>query len=127
MNFTVYHTKSWALNSLLHCGIGGFRPHRADYKTVATVECDSLGEVFQLTNHIDHSWTENEGVFALMERVRSTSVGDVVMENESGNLFVCAGCGWEQVGDTWNHRSKNRDIWWAKNGKRYSDLVEAGL
>lgn len=124
MKFTVYHTKSWALNSLLHLGIGGFRPHKHDYKMVATVECGSLGEVFRLTNHINHSWTENEGVFAVSEKVRSTSVGDVVID-EGGNLFVCASCGWEQL--SWNHRDKKRDIWWAKNGKRYLDLIKDGI
>jgi hypothetical protein len=55
-----------------------------DYRHVADVEAPNMGEVFRLTNHIDESWTENEGVSVPgrvdPRTVRSTSVGDVIQD-----------------------------------------------
>lgn len=53
---------------------------------VADVEARSLNQVFELTNHIESDWTENEGVSAVPGRHRSTSVGDVYL---SGSDFYC--------------------------------------
>lgn len=49
-----------------------------DFEPVAVVEVADIGEVFQLTNHIDHDWMTNpEVVERLAPLARSTSVGDI--------------------------------------------------
>ena len=54
---------------------------------VAEIASNDLDNAFELTNHIDHDWTENEGVTPLVSKPRSTSVGDV-MEIEGKFLLV---------------------------------------
>jgi hypothetical protein len=51
---------------------------RRDYEKVAEVECEEIGDVFRITNHIDEDWTTNPEVIWSLKDVRSTSVGDVV-------------------------------------------------
>jgi hypothetical protein len=59
------------------------------YTRVADVEVADLESVFNVTNHIDHSWTENDEVVALFsQRPRSTSVGDVVVDSAGNKFFV---------------------------------------
>lgn len=62
------------------------------YELVARVECQHLGEAFELTNTIDHPWWENEGVEVLV-RSRSTSVGDVIVDPD-GQRHRCEPVGW---------------------------------
>lgn len=63
-----------------------------DYKLVAQVDTDSLGEAFQLTNHIESNWTENHGVRAYGGGHRSSSVGDVfVLQNGEAHLVASVG------------------------------------
>lgn len=50
------------------------------YEPVAIVNCTELDVAYELTNHIDCSWQENEEVEALKDRARSTSVGDVILD-----------------------------------------------
>jgi len=104
MKYKVYHTRNWALNSKLHfidsvelCPEfqNGYKPFKSNYKLVAVVETDALGNTFGLTNHIDVEWWKNDGV-ELIEESRSTSVGDLV-EDIDGNLWMCASCGWTEV------------------------------
>lgn len=64
----------------------------ANFELVAEVECPELGDVFYLTNHVDHAWWENEGV-TCVKQSRSTSVGDVVVAGD-GTKFLCRGAGW---------------------------------
>ena len=52
------------------------------YLPVALVDTDNLETAFMLTNHIDESWTLNDGVDALLTKVRSTSVGDVMVRGD---------------------------------------------
>lgn len=117
--FKVYHSKNWTLNTLLHFQQEGFNPHRDDYEHVANVHVLALGDTFQFTNHIDKPWTEHLNVEALKENPRSTSVGDVVVD-ESGKVWLCASVGWEEV--KWNTDLKSNDVWWMRNAKRYQDL-----
>lgn len=67
------------------------------YREVARVESRDLANVFPLTNHIDCDWTENSGILAHAERVRSTSMGDVVQDEATGALFSCASFGWDEL------------------------------
>lgn len=49
-----------------------------NFRHVATVEVEDVGQVFQVTNHIDSNWTENpEVLWSASKQIRSTSVGDV--------------------------------------------------
>jgi len=48
-----------------------------------------LEQVFTLTNHIDHPWTDNpEVVWLATSRIRSTSVGDIIVSSESGQAWL---------------------------------------
>ena len=95
--FKVYHTKDFHLNSLLHFDVEGYVPDRDDYKLVANVDCAELSETFELTNHIDHAWTENPECKVLSEKCRSTSVGDLVLNFSTNRLYLCASMVWKEV------------------------------
>ena len=64
---------------------------------VAEIDADSLGEVFALTNHIDHPWQENAGVRAARATARSTSVGDLVLNRDAGSVHFCLSVGWHEI------------------------------
>jgi len=67
-----------------------------NFELVAKVEGESLGDAFQLTNHIDHGWHDNKEVTLLADSERrSTSVGDVVVLD--GNAHRCERAGWSDV------------------------------
>jgi hypothetical protein len=71
---------------------------KCSFELVAEVESNDLDTIFQLTNHIDHSWTENDGVRVLTDhRLRSTSVGDVVWLQTEDEFFVCESVGWKKA------------------------------
>lgn len=53
-----------------------------DYVPVATVEAATLEGVYRLTNNITTPWSENAGVLPAAPRLRSTSVGDVIVDPE---------------------------------------------
>lgn len=61
------------------------------------VDVPSLSQVFEVTNHITHDWTTNPQVIWSNERARSTSVGDLVMNIETGDIFRCSSFGWEAL------------------------------
>ena len=67
-----------------------------DFKAVAVVEAKSVDDVFRITNHIDQSWTKNPEVVRYVGQPRSTSVGDVVVE-QSGTAFRCEMAGWSKI------------------------------
>lgn len=50
-------------------------------RLAAEVATSDLDKAFELTNHIDHNWTENPNVTVINKGklVRSTSVGDVLI------------------------------------------------
>lgn len=74
------------------------------YAPVAVVDSTNLDEVFMLTNNIDTPWTENEKVRAVVDSARSSSVGDIFVNDEG--VFVVAGFGFHQLYNkatgTWN-------------------------
>jgi hypothetical protein len=90
MFFRVYHAENPT-----------FRKEQADnfpqgYNHVANVECPQMSDVFRYTNHIDTAWWTNKWVDCLVKS-RSTSVGDVIQDTESGDYFVCAPFGWDKI------------------------------
>jgi hypothetical protein len=67
------------------------------YTHVADVEAP-LGQVFALTNHIDHSWTDNpEVVWHTAAPVRSTSVGDVIVSLQNGQAWLVMPFGLQEL------------------------------
>ena len=67
------------------------------YTHVADVEAP-LEQVFALTNHIDHSWTDNpEVVWHTSALVRSTSVGDVIVSRQSGRVWLVLPFGLQEL------------------------------
>lgn len=84
--FKVYH----AINPTFS-GILGNRItfNTNNFEHVATVECEDLEQVFALTNHIEQNWTTNkEVIWFKSKRVRSTSVGDVVIDSTGKKFSV---------------------------------------
>ena len=73
-----------------------------DYVIVALVEVVEGEEAdantaFELTNHIDHPWWENDFVTLVGEPThRSTSVGDAVAMPD-GRVLICANTGWTEL------------------------------
>jgi hypothetical protein len=87
MKLKVYHAKE------PNFGMGEPIEFNDDnFDLVAEVECENLGDVFRLTNHIDESWWKNEGV-TLVKESRSTSIGDVVVASDD-QKFRCLDAGW---------------------------------
>jgi hypothetical protein len=67
-----------------------------DYILVAIVDSEVLEKVFELTNHIDTQWWDNDGVEVVGDNHhRSTSVGDIVVTNEG--TFRCENMGWHEL------------------------------
>ena len=81
----------------------GYLVSMSDYVHVAIVQnVNSLGEVFELTNHIDHDWTKNDRVTlfnknATVNSIRSTVVGDMALNLETLELMICGPIGWEKA------------------------------
>ena len=75
----------------------GFRlPTESSFQLVAEVDSLDLNKVFELTNHIDHDWTENSEVNLISNRTpRSTSVGDVIVVEDKH--FLVEPVGWKEV------------------------------
>jgi hypothetical protein len=63
-----------------------------------TGEARSVDTAYELTNHIDCAWWENEGVTRVGPEARSTSVGDVIVRNEE--VWLCARVGWTRLNQT---------------------------
>jgi len=104
-NFKVYHFDAHKYS----CSFGQWYEHQYDvmketeapsfpddYDYVADVIAPDIDEVFHLTNNIDRSWTRNPEVSATKTEFRSTSCGDVVVD-ENGKAFLCASVGWEEI------------------------------
>ena len=58
-----------------------------DYTLVAEVPTDELEDVYRLTNSVESSWTINKELEVFGHSHRSTSVGDIV-ENDNGVFMV---------------------------------------
>lgn len=68
----------------------------AHFNFVAIVDTDDMNVVFEKTNHIESSWTENEEISWSAKKVRSTSCGDL-LQLQDGTFYMVAGCGFEPV------------------------------
>lgn len=57
---------------------------------VAEIDGD-LGDAFRLTQNIEDSWTENDKVDAKVAEARSTSIGDLIVEDGIGHIIMPSG------------------------------------
>ena len=68
------------------------------YRHVADVLAP-FGQVFALTNHVDHDWTDNPEVTWHDDGspLRSTSVGDVIVSYETGQAWMVMPTGFQPL------------------------------
>jgi len=66
------------------------------FNHVANVTCDMMDDVFRLTNDPRVTEEEYKSCVERLLPMHSVSVGDVV-ENESGDKFLCDRLGWTRV------------------------------
>src|ERR1043165_1414191 len=68
------------------------------FRQVAVIDAPDVRAVFGLSNHIDRSWTENPEVVALPvgTQLRSTSVGDCIVNEETLDAWTIDGMGLTQ-------------------------------
>lgn len=68
------------------------------YQLVAEIEGTDLEKAFELTNSIDHYWGVNKGLKVCgNQRYRSTSVGDVVQDTDTGTVYMVTGVGFQAL------------------------------
>jgi len=99
-HIAVFHSKDFRDSSMY--GYGEFDKNfiknmfdEGKYESVAFVDTQDLEEAYMKTNHMEQSWTENEGVKALVERTRSTSVGDIIMKADG--MYIVASHGFDKL------------------------------
>ena len=97
------------------------------FKHVANVNTDNLDTAYQLTNSIQHHWSENDGVEAVTKPTRSTSVGDFIYINGVWNKV--SDCGFARV----NPEDEIKLELYDENDERYlktttiNELLNAGI
>ena len=67
-----------------------------EYSKVAVVEGD-LDDAYADTQHINENWKLNANVTALPGNHRSTSVGDILEDNRTGEMYVVASIGFTKM------------------------------
>lgn len=66
------------------------------FEHVATLNCRDMETVFSLTNSRDAAWFEDPDAGALYRDLRSTSIGDLI-QDEDGVFHLCATFGWSPL------------------------------
>ena len=67
------------------------------YLKVASVPIDNLEVAFKLTNSIDSYWADNPDLTIYKEKLRSTSVGDVMSINKE--LYLVSSIGFTKLSE----------------------------
>src|SRR5436305_11124231 len=94
--YAVYHAND-VLETNLPPAMRWYADTSSYYTHVADVVAP-LGQVFALTNHIDHPWTDNpEVVWHTAAPVRSTSVGDVIVSLQGGQAWLVMPIGLQEL------------------------------
>lgn len=65
------------------------------YQKVAFIVGVNLNEIFSLTTHVTSNWTSNPCVVWHTTNVRSTAVGDIIMDADSEIFYFCSRSGWD--------------------------------
>jgi len=85
---------------ILHANRGNFFAEELPidaYTHVANVQASSLDEVFRLTQNVFKNWTKSNGVLHSIGELRSTSVGDIIIEEGTGKMFMVENIGFREV------------------------------
>ena len=94
--YAVYHAND-VLETHLPPAMRWYADKSSYYTHVADVVAP-LEQIFTLTNHIDHPWTNNpEVIWLATSRIRSTSVGDVIVSSESGKVWLVMPIGLQEL------------------------------
>jgi len=95
--YAVYHAND-LLAMITPQAAHWFRDRPRYYTHVGDVVAP-LEQVFALTNHIDHPWTSNPEVVwhTTASAVRSTSVGDVIVSQKSGQVWLVMPIGLQEL------------------------------
>jgi len=95
--YAVYHAND-LFAMITPQGAHWYADRSKHYTHVADVVA-SLEQVFALTNHIDHPWTSNPEVVwhSTVSAVRSTSVGDVIVSQQSGQAWLVLSTGLQEL------------------------------
>ena len=72
-------------------------PDMEEYKFVAVVDASNIDDVFEATNHIRSDWQENDNVQSFGQDNRSTSVGDIVINMDTLESYLCDSFGWKEI------------------------------
>src|SRR5450830_1581165 len=98
--FLVFHNKKPRFD-ISHIGD---TVHEDNYHHVATVDSESINEVYDLTNSIESPWYENTRNIQFHgshlhggKGVRSTSVGDILQHGENGPCFLVDSIGFRKI------------------------------
>lgn len=89
MKFDIYHSKqsNFFAESL----------PKESYQTVATIEASSLDEAYLKSQNIDSCWVNDPDVDSTLENCRSTSVGDIIINNDENQAYMVMDIGFEKV------------------------------
>jgi hypothetical protein len=98
MTFTVWHNPNPTFRNLSDKEIFDLRVGSLRFVEVATVEADTVEDVYRLSQNIEDSWLTNPGVTPAkgVTRARSTSVGDVI-EDDSLGFFAVQSFGFRSI------------------------------
>ena len=77
------------------------KPHKAIglnlYAATALVEARDPEHLFTVTQHVDTDWTVSHPPLKRAGRLRSTSVGDFIIDEESRHVLFCDRFGWSET------------------------------
>jgi hypothetical protein len=70
-----------------------------EYDVIADLEVAGLEDAFRASNSFDRNWTENEEVTSYSGdgKERSTSVGDILANPDTGEYYFVAPFGFEKI------------------------------
>ena len=88
---SVYHNKEFINDSFT-------KPQvflKENLTRVAEIDTKDLETAYNLTNHTDSNWTQNEGVTPLIPNPRSTSEGDIL--EKDNKFFVVNMSGFDEI------------------------------
>lgn len=66
------------------------------YDEVARIEAPQIHDIFELSNSIDHHWSENRAILSCLPGCRSTMIGDLVLDADEA-LHSCTTFGWDEL------------------------------
>jgi hypothetical protein len=73
-----------------------------EYNIIADLKVRDLNGAFHASNNINSSWLENEEVTSKsddLEGARSTSVGDILSDPDTGKYYIVAPFGFDDITD----------------------------